>query len=271
MNSKPPQARSGKAIQAIIFLLAIAVALVALALSFIFPTRPLQALPTDPIIPPTPGQEEGEGQPPFDSKTLLPDFGNGEELRAILKNAIKAGDEDLAIAAIDKLIESDQDPAPGDRYLQHNAVKFNRIRTIEHLLRRGIVLNARDDQGRLPLHTAAEMNNIVLIQAIVDLGGVGVNAKSDLDRSTPLHVAAATNSPDAVTKLLTLGADVDAITSGGMSPLHAAAAVGNIAIAKILIRNGAEISLKYKGRDAAQRAQINGYKKLADYLKSLTP
>lgn len=65
-----------------------------------------------------------------------------------------------------------------------------------------------------------------------------------VENATPLHNAAARGDLDLAKRLLNEGNDVNARTKGGSTPLHWAALRGNIAIIKLLIANGATVDAK---------------------------
>ena len=66
-------------------------------------------------------------------------------------------------------------------------------------------------------------------------------ASIDKEGRTPLHYAALANDADAVSKLLTEGADPNVADRLGFTPLHFAAQEGAIAAAQILLAAGAQV------------------------------
>ena len=91
-----------------------------------------------------------------------------------------------------------------------------------------------------PIHDAAKNNNLAGVQAELDKG-VDVN-KPDLGgfKLTPLHWVI---SKGVAELLISEGADVNAITLEGSTPLHFAAWNGYKEVAEILIDNGADLNV----------------------------
>jgi ankyrin repeat protein len=73
--------------------------------------------------------------------------------------------------------------------------------------------------------------------------GADVNAKS-IDGSTPLHYAAHHGHVDVARLLIENGADVNAKSNDGSTPLHDAAHHGQVDAARLLIENGADVNAK---------------------------
>jgi uncharacterized protein len=63
----------------------------------------------------------------------------------------------------------------------------------------------------------------------------------DKEGRTPLHYAALANDADALSKLLTAGADPNVADRVGFTPLHFAAQEGAITSAQILLAAGAQV------------------------------
>lgn len=99
-------------------------------------------------------------------------------------------------------------------------------------------MNAQDDNGRALLHDLAALGWTDLIPLAVDLG-----AKleiEDLDGFTPLHVAAAMGQVTSIHALARAGADMDAPANGhAQTPLHIAIMYGQYDSFAALLKNDA--------------------------------
>ena len=105
------------------------------------------------------------------------------------------------------------------------------VQRVEELLARGCDVNTGDGEGLTPLHYAAELNQVCVIDALGGVhggkgggkGGLNVNAQDKYGWS-PLHSAAHQGNTDAVQALLKLGADGTLTDKYGKTPLHYASA-----------------------------------------------
>lgn len=100
---------------------------------------------------------------------------------------------------------------------------------------------ATDAKGNFPLHSAATNASDAAVAVIKMLCARGSpsDPKNNLEW-TPLHYAAAAGNVASISTLLNLGAKATATTSQMTTPLHLAAATGNLEAIKVLIRAGAE-------------------------------
>jgi hypothetical protein len=77
----------------------------------------------------------------------------------------------------------------------------------ELLLAKGADVRVRDKNGQTPLHAAAKFGDEAHLHVLLDRGGAEIDAR-DPGRRTPLHVAADLGRVEAVTFLVSRGADV---------------------------------------------------------------
>lgn len=98
-------------------------------------------------------------------------------------------------------------------------------------------VNARDDQGRIPLHLTADR---AIVKALLD-HGTDVLA-TDHQGACPLHSAVARGAwVDVLRMLLARGANVNARNHSGQTALHLAT-LSHYQVVKLLLDNGAEVN-----------------------------
>ncbi|MBU0717999.1 MAG: ankyrin repeat domain-containing protein [Planctomycetes bacterium] len=94
---------------------------------------------------------------------------------------------------------------------------FHGTEQIRQFIEGGGNINARDENGRTMLHSAASMGRLDVVEFLLDRGAdVSV---SDLSLETPLHAAARGGHVGVVQTLLSRGAEVDPRDSEGRTPL----------------------------------------------------
>ena len=102
-----------------------------------------------------------------------------------------------------------------------------RLQLIELLTDAGASIEARDSEGKTPLHTAVELHFAVaasrsttVLEALLD-SGANIDATDDAGR-TPLHFAVQQPEEAFVQLLLDRGADVGAVDDEGQTPCQSA-------------------------------------------------
>lgn len=134
----------------------------------------------------------------------------------------------------------------GDRPIFH-AVRSGHPGIVNILLERGADPNVSlDDATNTPLNAAVEDRDPEIVRALVD-GKADVNYKMR-GAVTVLHNACLEKSSPSVTEIIRLlidsGADVNAVTHFGDTPLMNAAQSGNTDAVKLLLEHGADAKMK---------------------------
>jgi len=122
---------------------------------------------------------------------------------------------------------------------------------------------------------ACKSNRVAVLERLVR---AGARLGADPYRGTPLVWAAFCNGVEAVTWLLDHGADIDqkgtfgGPTHGqGITALHMAAQKGNLAVVKLLVQRGANLSIKDDLYQSTAEGGANhfGQMEVRDYLRSV--
>jgi hypothetical protein len=176
-------------------------------------------------------------------------------------------------------------------------VELDRPAIVAPLLAKGFDVNARDPRGQHALYVALREGSMQVAELLLRTPGLqpdAVNAAGETllmmaalrgqvkamqrllalgaqvhrEGWTPLHYAASGESGAAITLLLDEGAEIDARAPSGNTPLMMAAGFGGIDGARLLLRRGADPSLKNKaGLDAAEYARRGDRGALAEELE----
>ncbi len=113
----------------------------------------------------------------------------------------------------------------------HCAARYGHKEVAELLIAKGADINAKDTRGRTPTDLAINQGRKELAKLLASKG-------SDVS----LHTAAYIGDLQRVEKFIDGGTNVDAKDQKGQTALHYAAKVGQIAVAKLLIANGADVN-----------------------------
>ena len=115
---------------------------------------------------------------------------------------------------------------------------------VDRQLRRGVNVDAKDDEGKTPLMYAAEgrRSGLATLKRLVDRGA-SVNAVSTTLQDTPLALAAKSGKPEKVQFLLSAGADPHFVNKSGytaVTNVSASSDAGPLAVLEILLKAGAD-------------------------------
>ena len=127
----------------------------------------------------------------------------------------------------------------------------------------------RGRAGReVSIHMAAAKGDAIALQAFIRRG-IKVNTLGPLHKSTPLHWAAGAGKVNTMETLISLGADVDALSDSDATPLHQAVLQHHPEAVKLLIRSNADLNSQNKsGYTPLDYATANGWADLAELLQT---
>jgi ankyrin repeat protein len=152
----------------------------------------------------------------------------------------------------------------------HTSIKFHRDELFDWFMLTPPPDSDLDADGETPLHAACESNNLYAIHRLLD-GGADPDALS-YRGWTPLRLAIRRGFYDAADMLLSLSnADANPRTHTGLTPFHLAAKHGDLALLKLLLENGADINaLSQTGYSGLHFAVMNDHHAIVNYLLTLT-
>jgi cytohesin len=149
---------------------------------------------------------------------------------------------------------------------KHDGMTGEELKAIEALkqhLAAGADVNAKDDGGVTPLHTAALHGYNELAELLI-AAGADVNAK-DNSGYTPLHEAAAARGwagghKEVAELLIANGADVNGKSNDGWTPLDVAIERGHTEITELLRKHGGKTIVELSIHSSATRGNIEAVK-----------
>lgn len=122
----------------------------------------------------------------------------------------------------------------------------------------------RSPRGHTPLISAVLNKSFDLVKMLLD-ANAPVN-ETDLDKSTALHVAAASSTPDILHLLLEAKADVNVKNMMHLSPLMSAIMNNKIENICLLLKYGADVSVTSSRRNVLSVAARTGTKEIMETL-----
>uniref|UniRef100_A0AAQ4Q1Q0 Ankyrin repeat domain 52a n=1 Tax=Gasterosteus aculeatus aculeatus TaxID=481459 RepID=A0AAQ4Q1Q0_GASAC len=145
---------------------------------------------------------------------------------------------------------------------------FNRnAEEVQLLLHKQEDVNALDQERRTPLHAAACVGDVHILDLLIESGAT-VNAKDHV-WLTPLHRAAASRNERAVGLLLRRGAEANARDKFWQTPLHVATANRATRCAEALLTQLSNLNMADRtGRTALHHAAQSGFQEIVKLLVS---
>jgi ankyrin repeat protein len=134
-------------------------------------------------------------------------------------------------------------------------------RTCIHL--QPIMMNVKlGRRGRTQLHHCAINGLTTSVKRLLSIRNINVNVKDDEYGRTPLHWAVMNGNVEIAQLLLQNGADVNARSNNGSSPLHVAIKESNlhVDIVKLLLENGADVHARKNGETPLCLAALINYR-----------
>jgi ankyrin repeat protein len=120
------------------------------------------------------------------------------------------------------------------------AVKNNDLEKVKVLIEKDLsLLNIKDEAGNTPLHHAAMIGSVEMIESLLS-EGADINAQNT-QLNTPLYEAIQNRKENSSLYLIEKGADVNKTNIHNQTPLHKAASVNQKRTGEMLIAKGATI------------------------------
>jgi uncharacterized protein len=165
----------------------------------------------------------------------------------------------------DDLAKVQVDPAMEEAF--RDAAFEGELENVKALQNKGVDCNATDQEGHTALMFAAFNGHSDVLHYLIENGAV-VDQRDMMDRTALLYGATGP-FPETVKILLDKGANPNALDSNEhFSPLMHAAAEGHLEVVKLLLKYGADRSLKdIDGDDASSFALQAGHMHVVEYLK----
>lgn len=128
-------------------------------------------------------------------------------------------------------------------------------------------INQKNKDSSTPLILAVSLNYTDIVEYLIK-NGADVNLSKDIDGLSPLHFAVANRNEHIIDILLRYGANADASSFSGITPLMIAAQLNDIETLKKLLQKGADIQKEnVVGETAISIAQALGFQKITEFLE----
>ncbi|XP_033641533.1 ankycorbin-like isoform X1 [Asterias rubens] len=163
--------------------------------------------------------------------------GNPDAARILVENGSNANETDRnGQTAMHNVCSN---PCQGSRDTLDAIIRFTKVK---------LDLDTRNYCGLGPLHISVKHNLLHLSKVLID-GGANTNAVDAKSGWTPLFHAVTNQDPEHVQILLCAGAQVNMQSYSGNTALHVATGRGFTEIVRLLMRYGADMSLRNTHKD----------------------
>jgi len=198
------------------------------------------------------GQKETTMTSNADFVTLVTQ-GNAEKVKEILKTdpaLAQATDKD-GVSVLLKAIYYNRKDVVEVLLASRNdldifeASATGQTRRVEELIKKDhSLINAFANDGFYPLGLAVFFKHPETVKVLLDAGAdVNAHARNAM-KVSPIHAAAAAGQIEVTRALIERGADVNARQQEGYTPLHEAASSGKLDFARLFLDNGADINAR---------------------------
>lgn len=179
-----------------------------------------------------------------------------------LFRAVEIGDIDQVKRHLYWDTDIDEANSEGERPL-HIAARSGRVVIARELARHGADLEATDASGRRPLEVALANGRTQLAEMLLDNG-----AAIDPQQMLQALIRQDVSDRDTLDFLIEQGANLDALDSDGLAPIHQAVMRGQVELTTRLIRAGVDINrLDHQGRTPLDIALASGNQSLTRLLE----
>ena len=152
----------------------------------------------------------------------------------------------------------------------HLATELGHLPVVDALLLAGADLDlpAQNDAAMTPLAYAARFGRADIVDRMLKEQGQTPNVQVTRLNVSPLHFAAAFGHDKVMTRLIDNGADLNAVTTAGATPLKEAVRGSHLAAVEILVAAGADATIGAPQLTALGLALINTDTKIVEALVS---
>ena len=154
-----------------------------------------------------------------------------------LHQAVLGGHKEVVLFLLDEGCPIDVVDSNG-RNVLHSAAEGGHVELLGLLVERGLNVNRGDADGYTPLHLAAKNGKLETVHELLRLGGRPSMTKVAGIGGTPLHQAAFSGHKEVVLALLDGGCPSKVLNSNGRNVLHVAAQCGRVDLIGLLVEHG---------------------------------